>query len=159
MKKFIKNRALKFIASSTALTLTLSSVPFNVFANTVDTVITIYHTNDMHGNVKDLANVKTLKDATKNSLLLDAGDCTQGSALATYTKGEAIVEVMNATSYDAIALGNHEFDFGSQKAIDNMKKAKFSPLAANVVNSKGEVVLNGINNGKMELIMEMVLTL
>lgn len=148
MKKFIKRRISKLVASSTALTLALSSVPFNVFAsNTADTVITIYHTNDMHGNVKDLANVKTLKDATKNSILVDAGDCTQGSALATYTKGEAIIEIMNATSYDAIALGNHEFDFGSQKAIDNMKKAKFSPLAANVVNNKGEVILNGINNG------------
>ncbi|MDE6357339.1 MAG: bifunctional metallophosphatase/5'-nucleotidase, partial [Eubacteriales bacterium] len=148
MKKFIKSRISKLVASSTALTLALSSVPFNVFAsNTADTVITIYHTNDMHGNVKDLANVKTLKDATKNSILVDAGDCTQGSALATYTKGEAIIEIMNATSYDAIALGNHEFDFGSQKAIDNMKKAKFSPLAANVMNNKGELILNGINNG------------
>lgn len=157
MKKFIKNRALKLIASSTALTLALSSVPFNIFASsTPDTVITIYHTNDMHGNVKDLANVKTLKDATKNSILVDAGDCTQGSSLATYTKGEAIVDIMNATSYDAIVLGNHEFDFGSEKAIENMKKATFSPLAANVINNKGETVLNGINSGNGANIIEEV---
>lgn len=150
MKKNIFKTSLITILS---LGLSLSNFNIiNVFADGED--IIIFHTNDMHGSVENLASVKTLKDNTKNSLLLDAGDCTQGSAVATYTQGEGIIDVMNEASYDAIALGNHEFDFGSKKAIENMKKAKFVPLAANVVDGNGKLILDGINGNGAYVIKE-----
>lgn len=155
MKRFINRKSIKSLSVALSLTLTMSSFQIiNVFATENEDSIVIYHTNDMHGAVENLANVKTLKDNTKNALLLDAGDCTQGSALATYTQGEGIINIMNATGYDAITLGNHEFDFGSQKAIENMKKAKFTPLAANVVDANGNLILNGINGNGANVIEE-----
>ncbi len=154
MKKFVNKKSIKGLSLALSLSLAMSYSPLvNVFGAEQDSII-IYHTNDMHGTVKNLANVKTLRDNTKNSLLLDAGDCTQGSSLATYTQGEAIVDIMNATGYDAIVMGNHEFDFGSKKAVENMKKAKFTPLAANVVDATGNLILNGINGNGANVIEE-----
>ena len=155
MKRFVNRKSVKTLSVALSLTMAMSSFPaVNIFATENSDSIVIYHTNDMHGAVENLASVKTLKDNTKNALLLDAGDATQGSALATYTQGEAIIEIMNATGYDAATLGNHEFDFGSQKAVENMKKAKFTPLAANVVDAKGNVLLNGINGNGASVIEE-----
>lgn len=154
MKKFVSKKSMKSLSLALSLSLVMSSSQtINIFGSEQDSIV-IYHTNDMHGSVQNLANVKTLKDNTKNSLLLDAGDCTQGSSLATYTQGEAIIDIMNATGYDAITLGNHEFDFGSQKAVENMKKAKFTPLAANVLDAKGNLILNGINGNGANVIEE-----
>ncbi|WP_250278127.1 bifunctional metallophosphatase/5'-nucleotidase [[Clostridium] colinum] len=154
MKRFVNKKSLKSLSLALSLSLAMSSLPiFNVFGEEEKSVI-IYHTNDMHGSVKELANVKTLKDNTKNALLLDAGDCTQGSSLATYTKGEAIIDIMNATGYDAVVLGNHEFDFGSKQAVENMKKAKFNPLAANVLDAQGNLLLKGINGNGANVIEE-----
>ena len=155
MKRFVNKKSIKSLSIALSLTMAISSFQIvNVFAAETEDSIVIYHTNDMHGAVENLANIKTLKDNTKNSLLLDAGDCTQGSAIATYTKGEGIIDIMNATGYDAITLGNHEFDFGSQKAIENMKKAKFTPLAANVVDANGDLLLKGINGNGANIIEE-----
>lgn len=155
MKRFVNKKSIKSLSIALSLTMAISSFQIvNVFAAETEDSIVIYHTNDMHGAVENLANIKTLKDNTKNSLLLDAGDCTQGSAIATYTKGEGIIDIMNATGYDAITLGNHEFDFGSQKPIENVKKAKFTPLAANVVDANGDLLLKGINGNGANIIEE-----
>lgn len=110
-----------------------------------ETVITIYHTNDMHSSVADLSYVKSLKESTPNSLLVDAGDATQGAALATYTKGSAIIKMMNAAGYDAMTLGNHEFDYGSETAVQNAGAANFPVVSANVLKPEGTPLLKGIN--------------
>ncbi|MBE5936183.1 MAG: bifunctional metallophosphatase/5'-nucleotidase [Lachnospiraceae bacterium] len=99
-----------------------------------DTVINILHTNDIHADVENLSYVAEYKDRTKNAILVDAGDATQGQPLATYTKGEAIIEIMNAADYDVSAVGNHEFDYGTEQFLKNIKKADFPFLAANVRN-------------------------
>ena len=154
MKKLLNKKYVKSLSLALSISLGASSYQaFDVFAKEDNSVI-IYHTNDMHGSVENLSNIKTLKDNTKNSLLLDAGDSTQGSSLATYTQGEAIVEIMNSAGYDVITMGNHEFDFGSKKAIENMKKAKFTPLAANVLDANNKLVLEGINGNGANIIKE-----
>lgn len=154
MKRFVNRKSARNLSLAMSLTLAMSSCPVaNVFGAEQDNIV-IYHTNDMHGSVKNLANVKTLKDNTPNSLLIDAGDATQGSSLATYTKGQAIIDIMNATGYDVATLGNHEFDFGSQTAVDNMKKAKFVPVSANVVDGTGNLLLSGINGNGANVIEE-----
>lgn len=108
-----------------------------------DSSAVIYHTNDMHSNVtvqskdvlKDgfnLAYVKAVKDSTPGSLLLDAGDATQGKPLATLSKGNGVIRLMNAVGYDAMVLGNHEFDYGQEALLKNITDAGFPVFGGNV---------------------------
>lgn len=152
MKKNIKFLSNKVLSLSLCLSMILSSQTV-IFANENQT-ITIYHTNDILGSIDNLPNIKTLKDSTPNSLLLDAGNSTQGTALATYTKGKAIIDIMDATGYDVIGIGNHEFDFGQPTLIDNLKSASFVPLSANITNKDGKLFLSGINGNGANIIEE-----
>lgn len=115
--------------------------------------LVILHTNDIHGRaVADPANgimgyaaiAKMKEDLTAagaSVLLLDAGDASQGTPLVNLSYGKSAMEFMNAAGYDAMAPGNHEFDWG----LDNLKQiaevAEFPILAANIVDKiSGEVV-------------------
>jgi len=74
-------------------------------------------------------------EAEKNGwgfLLIDAGDFYQGTPLGTLTEGEAIIEYMNTVGYDAISLGNHDFDHGWQNLVKLSSLARFPFLAANL---------------------------
>ena len=98
--------------------------------------VTIYHTNDMHASMIsdafNLAHVTTIKKSTPNSLLLDAGDATQGQPFSMLTKGKSVFELMNAAGYDAMVLGNHEFDYPQETLLENVKTANFPVLAGNL---------------------------
>lgn len=107
--------------------------------------LVILHTNDVHGRaVADPAGgvlgyaaiaqyKKDLEAAGDSVLLLDAGDASQGTPLVNLGMGKSAIEFMNAAGYDAMTLGNHEFDWG----LDNLKQvagtAKFPLLAANIL--------------------------
>ena len=121
-----------------------------------ENVITIYHTNDMHGQVGStytngvlsqigLDYIKTAKEKTNNSILIDAGDATQGTPMGKFSKGLDIVELMNATGYDLMTLGNHEFDYGKDAVLEIAKSAKFPVVSANTLYN-GDVFLKDINN-------------
>jgi len=62
-------------------------------------------------------------------LLLAAGDMIQGENWANMSQGESFIEMMNAMKFDALALGNHEFDFGQEERIS---AAALPVLGANV---------------------------
>ncbi len=100
--------------------------------------VTIFATNDLHGNVEHsdgvigLAQTAAIKAATPGALLADAGDATQGASFATVGLGENVIELMNAAGYDVMAAGNHEFDYGRDRLLANAAAAKFPLLAANV---------------------------
>lgn len=106
---------------------------------------TVLHTNDMHGrmapefnadktelNTIGLAKLKTFKDDTQPTLMLDAGDAIQGLPLSNFTKGEDMVKAMNAVGYDAMAVGNHEFDFSYERAYALKDELNFPIVAANI---------------------------
>lgn len=106
------------------------------------TKLTIIHTNDTHSNVSDngkdvigfakLATyVENLKK-TEKVLFVDAGDMFQGLPYANLEKGQSVVDVANLAGYDAMAVGNHEFDFGSANLMDISKQINFPMLAANI---------------------------
>ncbi|MCH5265788.1 MAG: N-acetylmuramoyl-L-alanine amidase [Lachnospiraceae bacterium] len=124
--------------------------------------ITIYHTNDMHGHLDEaigIGRVAALKKSTEASLLLDAGDATQGGALATLSNGEYVVELMNLAGYDAMATGNHEFDYGQDRLKKIASLAEFPILGANVFKEgspllKGEYGENKENNGQYVILEE-----
>jgi len=114
--------------------------------------ITIVYTNDLHGHilperVRDWSNktggyaifVSWLKTVRKENdekniptLLLDAGDIFTGTVEGSITRGKAIVRLMNQADYDAMTLGNHEFDYGFYNLQQLAKAAEFPFLGANV---------------------------
>jgi len=97
---------------------------------TASVSVTIIHMTDFHGAllsedtdratgkpVGGAAVVAALLETERERaggevILLDGGDCMQGSAISNLSKGEAVVEFMNALGFDACAIGNHEFDWG-----------------------------------------------
>lgn len=117
--------------------------------------VVIYHTNDTHGylegdgeSVVGIDLVAGLKAATPNSLLVDAGDATQGAPLASLTQGSSPIDLMNAAGYDAMCLGNHEFDFGLDVLRANAAAAQFPLLSANAQMLDGSgAVLDGAGEG------------
>ncbi len=114
--------------------------------------IVIYHTNDSHGylsgsdSVVGIDQVAGLKNADPESILVDAGDATQGLPLASLTQGSDVIELMNLAGYDLMTAGNHEFDFGTEQFLYNASLAEFPVLAANVYRD-GSPLLAGVPEG------------
>ena len=105
-----------------------------------DTVI--LHTNDVHGRiVEEKGVIGDAKLATvieqervksnQNTLVVDAGDAFQGLPISNSTKGEARAEILNQMQYDAMAVGNHEFDFGLDEVKKYKEILKFPLLSSN----------------------------
>lgn len=112
---------------------------------------TVLHTNDIHGhfwhNSKGeygLAAQKTLVDRIRQEveakggsiILLNAGDVNTGVPESDMQNARPDIEGMNAIGYDAMVLGNHEFDFPLQILSMQEKWAKFPFISANVINKK-----------------------
>ena len=104
-------------------------------ATATDPVV-ILHTNDVHGAVSNYAKIAALASQYESEgayvLILDAGDFSQGDTAVSVSEGATAVELMNMVGYDAVALGNHEFDYGFEALKKNMENAQFPVLAANV---------------------------
>jgi 2',3'-cyclic-nucleotide 2'-phosphodiesterase (5'-nucleotidase family) len=73
-------------------------------------------------------------------LLLDAGDAVAGTPISSLTQGRAAFTVMTTAGYDAMAIGNHEFDYGLDVLADYRLLAGFPLLAANIDGDDGEPV-------------------
>ena len=121
----------------------------NTSTATTSTPVKILHTNDMHGRmdaedgrVIGLAKVKTIKDAENPTLMLDSGDAFQGLPLSNMTKGDDMAKAMNAVGYDAMTVGNHEFDFGFDTAVGYKSKLNFPIISSNIVKD-GKNVFDG----------------
>ncbi|MBF1346693.1 MAG: bifunctional metallophosphatase/5'-nucleotidase [Megasphaera micronuciformis] len=104
--------------------------------------LVIVHTNDSHGydrraeGINGMATVSALKkdfqQQGKNVILLDAGDAIQDNNLVNLSEGKTAIQFMNAAKYDAMALGNHEFDYGADVTQKRIKEAKFPVMSANI---------------------------
>lgn len=109
----------------------------------------IIHTNDHHARIEPvtggtpaapvhggISRRKTLIDAIRaeggNQILLDAGDVFQGTLWFNQYLGAADLEFYNALGYEAMTIGNHEFDKGQQPLADFIKGATFPVLSANI---------------------------
>ncbi|MBQ4423913.1 MAG: bifunctional metallophosphatase/5'-nucleotidase, partial [Clostridia bacterium] len=103
---------------------------------TGDTIVLF--TNDVHCGIRDgwgyagVADLKkTLEKHGNEVILVDAGDHIQGGPIGSLTKGEAIIDIMNAVGYDLATLGNHEFDYGMDQLFTLIEKANYPYLSAN----------------------------
>lgn len=129
------------------LVLIFSMMGFGYAAEDDTVKITIFHTNDAHARVESSASVVGYAKIAKlvnqekalnpNVLLLDAGDATHGQTIATLVKGESIVDIYNAVGYDAMTLGNHDFNYGKERVLELEEMANYPFLAANVFNEDG----------------------
>ena len=106
----------------------------------------ILHTNDVHGAVDGYAYIAQLKADYEAKgaevILVDAGDYSQGKTYVSVTKGADAVTMMNAAGYDVVTLGNHEFDYGYAQLKENMSKAKFKVVCADVFNEDGTPIFD-----------------
>ncbi|MBE8496680.1 metallophosphoesterase, partial [Escherichia coli] len=112
--------------------------------------VTIYYTNDIHAHVNPakipavdknrlvggMANIAGIvneaKKKNKDVFFFDAGDYFTGPYISTLTKGEAIIDIMNTMPFDAVSVGNHEFDHGVPNMVSQLSKAKFPILLGNI---------------------------
>ncbi|MBN2125691.1 MAG: 5'-nucleotidase C-terminal domain-containing protein [Deltaproteobacteria bacterium] len=114
--------------------------------------LVVLHTNDHHGHplrffhypAPDVGGlparatlVKKIRSENANVLVLDAGDLNTGRAESSFFKSEPDILGYNAIGYDAMAVGNHEFDNPIEVLRGQMKTARFPFLSANVKTSKG----------------------
>ena len=151
----------RILAAGTAFSFVLASATMTAFAEGESgtgaeqnvTEVTIYHTNDTHGylegdgeSVIGLPLVAGLKNTDENAILVDAGDATQGLPLASLTKGNDVIELMNLADYDLMVPGNHEFDFGTEAFLENVDLAEFPVISVNIYRD-GSLLLAGTQEG------------
>ena len=105
-------------------------------------IVDFYNLNDLHGKIADGENhpgvdelttyFKRAKRTDQHAVFLSSGDMWQGSSESNLTKGLLTTDWMNYVGFSAMAIGNHEFDWGESPIKDNDKLAKFPILAINV---------------------------
>ena len=125
--------------------------------------LVILHTNDVHSQITPQLTPRLIGDGIglggyerrenyikqvikkhgkNNVLILDGGDFSMGSSHYAIYKGDVEIELFNVLGYDAVCLGNHEFDRGQQELAHRVGNAKFDVLCANYDFS--ESPLNGL---------------
>ena len=110
--------------------------------------VVILYTNDVHTYIDNplsydvIAGIKAELEkiyGQGNVLLADAGDHVQGTAYGSMDKGDTILALMNAAGYDIATLGNHEFDYGMEKALANVQAAAFPYVSCNFYHEENGV--------------------
>jgi 5'-nucleotidase len=139
----------------------LDSTPLSAFTKNEYTKLTILHTNDTHSHIdpfpandpkypglggfaRRAAMIKKIRTEEKNVLLFDSGDVVQGTPYYNMYGGEVEFKLMNEMKYDAMTIGNHEFDNGMEGLEKLIQLARFPMISANYDFS------NTILNGKVE---------
>lgn len=145
MRKFLS----VLLAMAMVLSLTVTSFAADTAADAKAEMAgktVILHTNDVHGAVEGYAYIAQLKADYEAKgaevILVDAGDYSQGKTYVSVTKGADAVTMMNAAGYDVVTLGNHEFDYGYAQLKENMSKAKFKVVCADVFNEDGTPIFD-----------------
>jgi len=163
--RFSRNSKRKFLSSSTTsffcliLTLALSLVlspSSSALALQAEINLTILHVNDTHGHIipyldksvdperqvggaEYLAKMIERERAANpdGTILLSAGDMFQGTPVSNLFHGKPVIEIMNYLHYDAMALGNHEFDWGQNVLQSMISSSSFPVLSANIFKQGG----------------------
>lgn len=121
--------------------------------------ITILHINDFHGRINPsidkaidadrpvggaayLASMIAAERARnpRGVILLAAGDMFQGTPVSNLFFGKPVLEIMNELRFDAMVLGNHEFDWGRDVLTGNLQNATFPFLSANITDDNGRLL-------------------
>ncbi len=151
----MKNK--RFTSFALSITMVLSLALFNpssIFADDAKELV-ILHFNDTHARVKSvekegvitavgfdrIAQYKQdLLKTNKNVLMLDAGDTLHGQPIATLSRGENIVKILNLMGIDAFTPGNHDFNYGFARLQELEKTMNFPVISANATDKSGKEV-------------------
>jgi 5'-nucleotidase len=144
---YLKNKKRSIMLIKSMLVLFFIVISFN--ASATDKIkLVILHTNDTHSQVEptEMSSLKTsnmggyarrmgiiskIRNEEKNLLLLDAGDFSQGTPYFNFFNGRIEIDAYNKMKYDAITLGNHEFDNGVDTLAMILGKAQFPVISSN----------------------------
>lgn len=114
------------------------------------TTLDFYSLNDFHGSIEYNPNngeigltrlatyLKKKQEINPNATFLASGDMWQGSADSNLTQGRLMVDAMNLLGFEAMALGNHEFDWSDEVILANQSRADFPFLGANIMDKRTE---------------------
>jgi len=122
----------------------------DLLASRGDVKIVILHTNDVHSRIdpfpmndpkfpgmggfaRRAAVIRKIRSSEPHVLLLDAGDIFQGTPYFNLFNGEPEIRLMSEMGYDAVTIGNHDFDGGMENLARRMKEASFPFLSTNYV--------------------------
>ena len=139
----------KFLKNSVYGSLALGSALNNYSCNSENfKKITILHTNDVHSHIEPFSKdhsefpnrggferrstiLNSIRSKNPNTLLLDAGDIFQGTPYFNFYNGELEFKLMSLLKYDAVTIGNHDFDNGITGLNEQMPNASFDFLISN----------------------------
>lgn len=132
----IKNRFTNFFSIILCLLLLCTLVPLSAFAQeSENSDIIILYENDMHCAIDGYSKISALKTTLLETCnyvgVVSSGDFVQGDTLGAISKGEYIVNTMNLVGYDAIALGNHEFDYKFDRLKKIAESLNTTPVCSN----------------------------
>lgn len=142
-----RRRFIKTTASLGAYGL-LAHSPLSVFAKQKSTTLTVLHTNDWHSRIEAfpmdgssaqglggaaarVALIEKIRKESEHVILLDAGDIFQGTPYFNFFGGELEYKLMSKMGYDAVTLGNHDFDNGIEGIIKQLPHASFDFINCN----------------------------
>lgn len=127
----------KVLSVILAVLMLAAALPFSAFAqaDAIDELVILY-TNDVHCNIDNYPFLAAYRAELiaqgKKVITVDAGDAIQGEIIGTLTKGEAVVDLMNAAGYDYAAPGNHEHDYGVDNFLElAQNKAEYEYISTN----------------------------
>ena len=107
----------------------------------------ILFTSDVHCGIDQgfgFVGLQQIRDKLEKdgytTILADNGDMIQGEAIGAFTKGDTMVDLMNAMHYDVGVPGNHAFDFGMDQFFLLKEKAEFPLISCNFTNKEGELI-------------------
>jgi 2',3'-cyclic-nucleotide 2'-phosphodiesterase (5'-nucleotidase family) len=112
----------RILSIGLCLVMLLSALTFVSCADKAQESIAILYENDVHCAVEGYSKLAAMKAELAESYdhvgVVSSGDFVQGGTLGAVSKGEYIVNIMNKVGYDAITLGNHEFDYQLERLAE-----------------------------------------
>ena len=129
--------------TATAAATPTTEVVTNASTSASNDTVTVLHTNDVHGRMVEddrngvigdalLSGIVNDSRSKGTTLVFDSGDSFQGLPISNSSKGEDMASVMNAVGFDAMTVGNHEFDFGLDQLRRLSKQINFPIITSNV---------------------------
>lgn len=129
----MKNKIIALIVCVLLIIPVFSTSAFAAPANTED--IVILYENDAHCVVEGYSKLAAMKKELQETYayvgVVSGGDFIQGSSLGVISKGEYVVELMNLVGYDAVTLGNHEFDYKIERLEELVEMMDTKPVCSN----------------------------
>ena len=124
----------KFMIVITCILLVISMLPLSAFAVNSEDIVILYE-NDVHCTVEGYSKLSAMKKELQETHsyvgVVSGGDFIQGNSLGVISKGEYIINLMNLVGYDAVTLGNHEFDYKLERLAELVDMMDTKPVCCN----------------------------